>query len=171
MAGLLAQLDLTASGADLSAIAGGIAVASILNARLVVKLGSRRISHTALIGFTTCGAIHAAVALMGIETIWTFAVLQALTMFCFGFIAGNFGAMAMEPMGHIAGTASSAQGFISSIGGALLGFAIGQQFDGSTVPMTVGFVLLGVAALALVLAAEKGQLFKAQHLPPSAAKA
>lgn len=44
--------------------------------------------------------------------------MQACKMFCFGFIAGNFGAMAMEPMGHIAGTASSAQGFISSIGGA-----------------------------------------------------
>ena len=89
-----------------AAIAGGIAVASILNARLVVKLGSRLISHTALIGFTLCGVIHSLVALSGHETIWTFAVIQALTMFCFGFIAGNFGAMAMEPMGHIAGTAA-----------------------------------------------------------------
>ena len=40
-------------------------------------------------------------------------------MFCFGLIAGNFGSMAMEPMGHIAGTASSAQGFISTTFGAL----------------------------------------------------
>ena len=92
-------------------------------------------------------------------------------MFCFGFIAGNFGAMAMEPMGHIAGTASSAQGFISTIGGALLGFWIGQHFDGTTVPMTVGFAALGVVALLLVLGAEKGRLFKAHHLPPAAAKA
>jgi DHA1 family bicyclomycin/chloramphenicol resistance-like MFS transporter len=69
-------------------------------------------------------------------------------------------------MGHIAGTAASAQGFISTIGGALLGFWIGQQFDGSTVPMTVGFAALGVVALLLVLAAEKGRLFKAHHLRP-----
>jgi DHA1 family bicyclomycin/chloramphenicol resistance-like MFS transporter len=152
-------------------VAAGIAVASILNARLVEKLGSRLIAHTALIGFIGFSALHAVIAYLGHDSLWMFAALQACKMFCFGFIAGNFGAMAMEPMGHIAGTASSAQGFISSIGGALLGFAIGQQFDGSTVPMTVGFVLLGVAALALVLTAEKGRLFKAHHLPPPAAKA
>ena len=150
-----------------AAIAGGIAVASILNARLVVKLGSRLISHTALIGFTLCGVIHSLVALSGHETIWTFAVIQALTMFCFGFIAGNFGAMAMEPMGHIAGTAASVQGFISTILGASLGFGIGQQFDGSTVPMSLGFTLMGLLALSAVLFAERGRLFKARHLAPA----
>ncbi|MGA0544734.1 multidrug effflux MFS transporter [Brevundimonas sp. VNH65] len=150
-----------------AAIAGGIALASILNARLVVKLGSRLISHTALIGFTVCGIVHSLVALSGHETIWTFAVIQALTMFCFGFIAGNFGAMAMEPMGHIAGTAASVQGFVSTIFGASLGFGIGQQFDGTTVPMTLGFTLMGLLALAAVLFAEQGRLFKARHLAPA----
>jgi DHA1 family bicyclomycin/chloramphenicol resistance-like MFS transporter len=147
------------------AVAGGIAIASLLNARLVERLGSRLISHTALLGFILMSAIHAAVAVSGHETIWTFAVLQALTMFCFGFIAGNFGSMAMEPMGHIAGTASSAQGFISTTGGATLGFVIGQQFNGSTVPMTTGFVLLGLMALVSVLFAERGRLFRARNLP------
>lgn len=149
-------------------VAGGIAVASVLNARLVEALGSRLIAHTALFGFIGFSALHAGVAWLGHDSLWMFAALQACKMFCFGFIAGNFGSMAMEPMGHIAGTASSAQGFISTIGGALLGFAIGQQFDGSTVPMAVGFVLLGVAALLMVLAAEKGRLFRAHHLPPAA---
>ena len=151
-------------------VAAGIAVASILNARLVEKLGSRLIAHAALFGFIGFSLLHALIAWLGYDSLWMFAAMQACKMFCFGFIAGNFGAMAMEPMGHIAGTASSAQGFISSIGGALLGFAIGQQFDGTTVPMTVGFALLGVAALALVLAAEQGRLFKARHLPPVAAE-
>lgn len=150
-------------------VAGGIAVASLLNARLVERLGSRLISHTALLGFIAMSAIHATVALSGHETIWTFAVLQALTMFCFGFIAGNFGSMAMEPMGHIAGTASSAQGFISTTFGASLGFLIGQQFNGSAAPMTLGFTGLGLTALVCVLIAERGQLFKARHLAPVAA--
>jgi DHA1 family bicyclomycin/chloramphenicol resistance-like MFS transporter len=150
-------------------VAGGIAVASLLNARLVERLGSRLISHTALLGFITMASIHATVALTGHETIWTFAILQALTMFCFGFIAGNFGSMAMEPMGHIAGTASSAQGFISTTGGAALGFLIGQQFNGSAAPMTIGFVCLGLTALVFVLIAERGQLFKARNLAPASA--
>lgn len=148
-------------------IAGGIAAASLVNARLVVKLGSRKISHTALIGFTTVSAVHAAVALSGHETIWTFAVLQTLTMFCFGLIAGNFGAMAMETMGHIAGTAASIQGFISTVFGSLLGFAVGQQFNGTTVPMSLGFTVFGLTALALVLFAERGRLFRAHHQPPA----
>ena len=147
-------------------IAGGIAVASLVNARLVVKLGSRRISHTALIGFTAISAIHAVVAISGHESIWTFAVLQTLTMFCFGLIAGNFGAMAMETMGHIAGTAASIQGFVSTIVGSLLGFAVGQQFNGTTVPMAVGFTVFGLIALVCVLFAERGRLFRAHHLPP-----
>lgn len=144
-------------------IAGGIAVASLVNARWVVKLGSRRISHTALIGFTSVAAVHAGVALSGHESIWTFSILQTLTMFCFGLIAGNFGSMAMETMGKIAGTASSVQGFISTIGGSLLGFAIGQQFNGTVAPMTLGFTGFGLTALAFVLFAERGKLFRAHH--------
>ena len=149
-------------------IAGGIAVASIVNARLVVKLGSRRISHTALIGFTSIAAIHAVVAISGHESIWTFAMLQTLTMFCFGLIAGNFGSMAMETMGKIAGTAASIQGFISTIVGSLLGFAVGQQFNGTTIPMSVGFTVFGLIALAWVLFAERGRLFRAHHAPVAA---
>ena len=86
-------------------------------------------------------------------------------MFCFGFIAGNFGSMAMEKMGHIAGTASSAQGFISTTFGASLGFLIGQQFNGSAAPMAIGFVVLGLAALGFVLFAEHGRLFTARNRP------
>ncbi|MFJ6025049.1 multidrug effflux MFS transporter [Brevundimonas sp. NPDC092305] len=151
-----------------AAIAGGIAAASLLNAALVERLGSRLISHTALIGFITMAGIHTLVSVTGHETIWTFGVLQALTMFCFGFIAGNFGSMAMEPMGHIAGTASSAQGFISTTFGSLAGFAIGQQFTDSATPMTLGFMVLGMIALGFVLFAERGSLFKARHLKPVA---
>lgn len=144
-------------------IAGGIAVASLLNARLVEALGSRLISHVALLGFIAMGGVHAAVTLSGHETIWTFAILQGLTMFCFGLIAGNFGSMAMEPMGHIAGTASSAQGFIQTVFGSLIGFFIGQQFDGTVVPMTVGITSCGLLALMFVLLAERGRLFVAKN--------
>jgi len=148
-----------------AAIAAGIAVASLLNSSLVEKLGSRMIAHSALLGFIVLGIIHALVAVTGHENIWTFSLLQAGKMFCFGFIAGNFGAMAMERMGHIAGTASSVQGFVSTIGGALLGFAIGQSFNDSTVPLTVGFAALAMVSLVLVLWAEKGKLFKSHYAP------
>ena len=68
--------------------------------------------------------------------------------------------MAMEPLVHIAGTASSIQSTITTIGGALAGFVIGRQFDGTTVPLTVGFAFFGILALITVVITERGRLFR-----------
>jgi DHA1 family bicyclomycin/chloramphenicol resistance-like MFS transporter len=149
-----------------AAIAGVIAVSNLLNARIVERLGMRRVSHAALLGFTAFATLHAVVALAGLESVYTFMLLQSAMMFCFGLTVGNFNAMAMEPVGHIAGTASSVQGFITTLGGALLGFWIGQQFDGTVVPLTLGFSILGFAALAAVLVTERGRLFRPVHASP-----
>jgi len=141
-------------------IAMGMAVASLLNSRIVVRLGMRRVSHGALLGYIALTGTHALLALSGHESLWSFALFQAGAMFCFGLVAPNFGAMAMDPLGHVAGTASSVQGFVTTVGGALLGFYIGQHFDGTVVPITLGFSLCGLVALAIVLVTEKGRLFR-----------
>jgi DHA1 family bicyclomycin/chloramphenicol resistance-like MFS transporter len=141
-------------------IAGFMAVASFLNSRIVERFGMRRVSHTALVGYLIATLAHGAVALAGHETMVTFALFQCATMFCFGLMASNFGAMAMDPLGHVAGTASSVQGFVSTVGGALIGFFIGQHFDGTALPIVLGFGGCGLAALAMVLIAEKGRLFR-----------
>ena len=142
-------------------VAGFMALSSFLNARIVGRLGPRRVSHMALCGFIAISALHAGVSLTGHETLVSFAVLQAGVMFCFGLVASNFGSLAMEPLGHVAGTASSVQGFVTTFGGALLGFAVGQRFDGTTVPLALGFVIYGLLALGIVLLAERGRLFGA----------
>lgn len=141
-------------------IAVAMALASMLNAKLVGRYGTRRISHTMLLGYIGFAVVHAVVALSGHENIWTFSVLQAGMMFCFGLTAPNFGSMAMEPLGHIAGTASSVQGFVTTVGGALIGFYIGQHFNGTTAPLMVGFAACGLLALGMVLFAERGRLFR-----------
>ncbi|WP_211200676.1 multidrug effflux MFS transporter [Bosea lathyri] len=141
-------------------IAMFMAVASLLNSRIVVRLGMRRVSHTALLGYIALTGTHALVALAGHESLWSFAAFQGGAMFCFGLLAPNFGAMAMDPLGHVAGTASSVQGFVTTVVGALLGFYIGQHFNGTVVPLTLGFSLCGLVALGIVLVAEKGRLFQ-----------
>ena len=80
-------------------------------------------------------------------------------MACFGLASANFGSLAMQPLGHIAGTASSVQGTIGTIGGALIGLAIGQSFDGTVIPLAAGFALLGGAALLILAVTERGELF------------
>jgi MFS transporter, DHA1 family, multidrug resistance protein len=141
-------------------IAVFMAFSSLLNSRIVGRFGTRVISHTALIGYIIIAGIHATVSISGHETLWTFALLQSCMMFCFGLLGPNFGSMAMEPLGHVAGMASSIQGFVSTIGGALVGFYVGQHFDGTVTPLTLGFTLCSIAALLVVLVTEGGRLFQ-----------
>ncbi|RYD90369.1 MAG: MFS transporter, partial [Sphingomonadales bacterium] len=88
-------------------------------------------------------ALHAAIAWSGHESLAVFVVLQAAMMFCFGLIMSNFSSMAMDPVGRVAGTAASFQGFVTTVIGALLGFYIGQHYDGTAVPLTLGYAGLG----------------------------
>ena len=141
-------------------VAGMMAVGSFLNSRFVMRFGMRLISHSALTLLTVIASLHLLVAWSGFESLWTFAVLQALMMGCFGLVGANFSAMAMEKMGAIAGTASSLQGFVGTLGGALGGAVIGQAFDGSTVPLYLGFVIMGVTSLIIVAITERGRLFR-----------
>ncbi len=141
-------------------IALSIAAASLTNARLVERFGTRILSHAALVGYITCATIHALVAYGGGESLFVFAPFLAFQFFCFGLVVSNFGAMAMDPLGHMAGTASSVQGFITTIGGALCGFWIGQHFDGTVIPLTLGFAGFGIGGFLVVLVVERGRLFR-----------
>ncbi|MGC4251959.1 MAG: multidrug effflux MFS transporter [Sphingobium sp.] len=143
-----------------ASIAGTMGVMYYVNSRIVERLGTRFVSQCALVGFTAISGIHFLVTLSGNETLVTFMLLQAATMGCYGLATSNFQAMAMEPVGHIAGTASSIQGLFSCVGGAVLGISIGQNFDGSSLPLTASFTMLGGCAFILVFLIEGGQLFR-----------
>src|ERR1700726_1068525 len=143
-----------------AAIAIGIALAGFLNARLVGRLGMRVISHGALLGFVAVAGTMLVAAKMQLLALPLFMALAALMMFAFGLMFANFTALAMEPHGHIAGTASSLYGSITTLLGIGIGTAIGQDYDGTLLPFATGFFLCTLAALAVVLVVEKGRLFK-----------
>jgi DHA1 family bicyclomycin/chloramphenicol resistance-like MFS transporter len=136
-------------------------VAAFTNSRLVERLGMRLISHSATLVFIAVSALHVAVAVLGWERIWTFVLLQAVAMATFSLSVSNFGAMAMEPVGAVAGIGASLQGCISTATAAFVGALIGRAFNGSTVPLAAGSLYCGFIALGFVLAAERGRLFRA----------
>jgi MFS transporter, DHA1 family, multidrug resistance protein len=148
-----------------AAVAGMMAVSSFLNSRLVGRFGMRRLSHGALLGFIAVNGITFTLSLLGPLPLWAFTGLFALAMVQFSWIGANFNSLAMEPMGHIAGSASSVQGFIQTVFSGLIGALIGQAFDGTVTPIAAGYFLTSATALVVVLIAEKGRLFDVQSLP------
>lgn len=143
---------------------GGIAllmgVASFTNASLVRRLGMRRLSHIGIFGFTLVAAIQVIVALLfgGRPPLLLYASIFAINQFLFSLTMPNFNAIAMEPLGAIAGTASSFIGSYTTLMGALLGLVIGRSFNGTVIPLSIGYFCLGAACLLIVLWIERGRL-------------
>ena len=148
-----------AIGLVFAAVAAPMALASWANSRIVGRYGLRRVGHGGAAAFALVTAIHAAIATTGAESLPVFIVFQGLAMACFAFTSSNISTLAMEHMGPIAGTASSVQGIVVTIGGALIGFAIGQAFDGTPRPFLWGMAVCAALGFGLVLATEPKRLF------------
>jgi DHA1 family bicyclomycin/chloramphenicol resistance-like MFS transporter len=157
-----------------------MAVSSFLNSQIVSRYGVRQISHFAVLTFTAISAVLFASSLLGFMPLWLFLPLLGSIMFMFGWAAANMNSLAMEPLGAVAGTASSVFGFIQTVGGALCGGYVGQHFSGTVVPVAAGYFTLGTLAIICVLIAERGRLFgmsqsstspeQRQHSPSQAAE-
>ena len=149
----------SAIGLVFAAVAAPMALASWANSRIVGRFGLRRVGHGGALGFALVTLVHAAIATAGYETLTLFIVFQGLAMACFAFTSSNLGTLAMEHMGPIAGTASSVQGVVGTIGGAVIGFVIGQAFDGTPRPFLWGMAACALIAFVLVLLTEPKRLF------------
>lgn len=142
-----------------AAVASLMSISSFLNSRIVGRVGMRRVSHFALVMFTLLGGLWFALSLFDLLPFWVFLPIFGSVMFMFGWTGSNMNSLAMEPLGRIAGTASSVFGFMQTVGGAIIGAFIGQLFDGTTTPVAAGYFGLGAVAICLVLIGEKGKLF------------
>jgi MFS transporter, DHA1 family, multidrug resistance protein len=140
-------------------VAMGIAVSNFTNARIVERFGARRVSQAALLVFITLGLLQLGAAIYAPTSMVLFLIFLTGNMAMVGFIGSNFSSIAMSPFGAVAGAASSFQTFTKTILAASIGALIGQQFDGSVVPIASGFILCGLVSLALVFWGEKGKLF------------
>lgn len=142
-------------------VASIMVVASLVNARLVERVGMRKVSHIALLGFVAAGVVMAAFGFPGHPPLAALIVFLMVSFFCFGLITPNFNALAMEPLGQIAGMGSSLTGFYSTAAGAAFGWIAGQAFDGTVRPLIMAFTSFGVLTLVCVLVTERGRLLAA----------
>jgi DHA1 family bicyclomycin/chloramphenicol resistance-like MFS transporter len=136
--------------------ASGIAVAMLVNVRLVMRYGMRRLSTLALRSLVLISVVFLAISLLldGHPPLWSLAMFLLASFFCSGLLFGNFNAIAMEPMGRIAGMAAAISGSLSSLIAIITGGVIGQFYDGTVIPIVAGFAGLGLLALLATLWAD-----------------
>ncbi|MFA5593403.1 MAG: multidrug effflux MFS transporter [Micavibrio sp.] len=139
------------------ALAVVVAASSMMNSRIVEKLGMRYIAFRAFLCIISSSA--AFLLLHGFVEIelWMFLIYAAAMFFSFGLIFGNLNALAMEPLGHIAGIASAVIGSVSSLISMTIGAVIGQLYNGTLIPMTSGFLMLGILAVVMMTLAERAR--------------
>lgn len=124
--------------------------ASLVNARFVQKWGMDYLCTRAVLGIILSSAVFLVVSMLLPANLWLFMIYASVLFFCFGLVFGNVNAMAMEPMGHVAGIASAIIGATSSILSMLIGTAIGQMYNNTLIPVTSGFLILGTMALVIL---------------------
>ncbi|PWR03415.1 multidrug MFS transporter [Meridianimarinicoccus roseus] len=125
-----------------------------LNARLVMRRGMRWVIEGALAGQVLISALFVGGAALGLLSgdvlFWAFLAWTGSVFATAGLTLGNINALALEPMGHIAGTAASVVSALGSIGAAVLAAPVGLAFDGTPMPVAAGVLLYGALALVLM---------------------
>tara|TARA_R100000005_G_scaffold96705_1_gene86390 strand:+ start:3729 stop:4970 length:1242 start_codon:yes stop_codon:yes gene_type:complete len=139
------------------ALALALGISSFLNARLVVRFGMYRLSSISLTGLTAFSILYTLFTLYwgGIPPFWSLVVFLTGVFFCFGILFGNFNALAMEPLGHIAGVAAAVIGSLTTFMSMGLGTVIAQLFNGTLIPMTISLSALGLLAILVMVWTER----------------
>ncbi len=140
-------------------LALSIGSASWVNSRLVMRFGMRPLSGLALTALSglSLAFFGIAWAAAGDPPLWALMAYLMTAFFCIGILFGNFNALAMDPLGHIAGVAASVIGSLTTFVSLALGTAIGQGYDGTVLPLVGGFAALGIASFAVMRWAERGR--------------
>ncbi len=150
-------MDVTYDRADefpfwFAAIAAVAALGSVVNAALVMRLGMRRLIQMALMieaGLTLAVLAAFLAGLGGPGSFALYFVWQVTVFFQIGLTLGNLNALALEPLGHIAGMAASITAGVATVCSILLAIPVGLAFDGTPLPLLTGVAIF--ASLALLL--------------------
>jgi DHA1 family bicyclomycin/chloramphenicol resistance-like MFS transporter len=137
-------------------IALSIGTASLLNARLVMRFGMHflvRRSLTIIVGLSSLAFVIALLT-AGQPPLWLFIGYIMTTFFGVGVLFGNQNSLAMEPLGHLAGIGAALVGSLSTLISIPLGIVIGQNYNGTVLPLVIGIAVLSGCSLLVVRWAE-----------------
>ncbi len=133
--------------------------ASFTNGRLVMKYGMRTLSRWSVLALVTVSLTFSLIAFLvdGHPSLLVLMIYLMTTFFCVGVLFGNLNAMAMEPLGHIAGIGAAVVGSLSTFISVPLGTWIGQSYNGTILPLVIGFAVLSVVSMGIMRWARSDQ--------------
>jgi DHA1 family bicyclomycin/chloramphenicol resistance-like MFS transporter len=139
-------------------VAIAIGAASLANASLVLRYGMRTLATWSLRGIFVVSIVFGAIATMwsGQPPLWGLMMYLMASFFGIGVLFGNLNALAMQPLGHIAGTGAAIVGATSMLISLVLGTLIGQSYNGTVLPLVIGFGALSASAMLVSWWAESG---------------
>jgi DHA1 family bicyclomycin/chloramphenicol resistance-like MFS transporter len=147
-------------------LAVAIGGASLANAKLVLRYGMRPLSSWALWGIFTVSVVFSAISALasGHPPLGLLMAYLMISFFGIGLLFGNLTTLAMQPLGAIAGTGSAIVGASSMLISLTLGTIIGQIYNGTVLPLVVGFALLSLCSIVAAWFAEAGSAREADAL-------
>ncbi len=135
-----------------ASLAISVGLATYLNSRLVVKYGMLKIAYIACIAYAIISLLYVILFWNGNNpSIFILLTFFALQFFAVGFLFGNLRALAMQPLGHIAGIGAAINGFISTVMAVPIANYIGEFVNTSVLPLFIGFSIFGVLSLLVFL--------------------
>ena len=141
------------------ALALAFGASSLVNGHLVMRYGMRRLSSVAAMGVTlvSLASWAGAFAFDGLLPLWMFVVSLMLVFAAIGLLYGNLNALAMQPLGHVAGVGAALIALLSTLISVPLGGLIGYSFDGTLYALLGAFALFGAATCVAIHWAARGR--------------
>ena len=126
--------------------------ATLINSKLVMLVSMHALVRYAMQALAVLSAIFLAVTIMhdGHPPLWSLTLYLMPLFFAIGILFGNLNALAMEPLGHIAGIGAATIGSLSTFTALAIGTVIGQSYNGTISPLITGFLVLSVLSLGVM---------------------
>ncbi len=130
-------------------LAASVGLASLVNAHLVRRLGMRLLSRISMsmVALLSVPFFLVAQYYQGHPPLPIFMAYLLVAFFFMGILFGNLNALAMEPLGHIAGLGAAFVGSISTFISVIFGMLVAAAYDGTVIPLVTGYALLSIVCL------------------------
>lgn len=139
-------------------LAIAVGIATFLNGTFVMKYGMLKLVSIFMVVFTAISFCYIGLFFNSENPNITILLLFfGLQFFSLGFLFGNLRALAMQPIGHIAGIGSAINGFVSTIMAVPIATYIGRFVATTSLPLFIGFAVCGVISLILLQYLKKHQ--------------